>query len=57
MLVTVSGTDITAGAVTRVSSTLLKVDVTVGSTAATGQRTVTVRNGDAGRGYTTLTIA
>jgi hypothetical protein len=57
MLVAVDGTGVTAGPVTRVSDTLLRVDITVAPDAATGQRTLTVRNGDAGRGYTTLAIA
>jgi hypothetical protein len=57
MAVSVSGTGVTAGPVTRVSDTLLRVDLTSAPDAPTGPRTVTVRNGNAGRGYTTLTIA
>jgi hypothetical protein len=57
MAVSVSGTGVTAGPVTRLSDTLLRVDLTTAPDAPTGPRTVTVRNGNAGRGYTTLTIA
>jgi hypothetical protein len=56
MFVAVSGVGVTVDSVTRVSSSLVRVGITVMPDASTGNRTVTVRNGNAGRGYTTLTI-
>jgi hypothetical protein len=53
--VAVSGTGVTAGAVTRVDATHLRVTLTVASSAATGARSITVTNTDAGK--TTATNA
>ncbi|HEY7135452.1 MAG TPA: hypothetical protein VIB48_10315 [Acidimicrobiia bacterium] len=51
--VTVSGTGVTVSGVTFNSATSLSALVTVSSTAATGARTVTVRNPDGGTGTCT----
>jgi len=48
--ITVSGTGVTPGTATVVDSTHLNVPLTVGSTAATGARTLTVHNTDGGTG-------
>jgi hypothetical protein len=56
MAVLVSGTGVTVGTVTRISATEVRANLTVAASAPLGERTVTVRNGNAGRAYTTITI-
>ncbi|MEY2444483.1 MAG: hypothetical protein QOE00_1063 [Ilumatobacteraceae bacterium] len=52
-----SGTGVTAGAVTRVDATHLRVTLTVASTAPTGPRSITVTNTDAGKTTATDVIS
>ena len=47
--VTISGTGVTVGPVTRIDATHIRVTLTAASTAATGPRALTVTNTDAGR--------
>lgn len=47
--VSISGTGMTLGTVTRVDATHLRVVVTADSTATTGPRSLTVTNTDAGK--------
>jgi hypothetical protein len=52
-----SGTGITAGTVTRVDATHLRVTLTVASSAPTGPRSITVTNTDAGKTTATDVIS
>jgi hypothetical protein len=56
LTVAVNGTGVTVTGVTRVSATLLRATVTVASTAPSGSRLLTVRNGDQGVARTPVTI-
>jgi hypothetical protein len=47
--VTISGTGVTVGAVTRIDATHLRVTLTAASTAAVGPRSLTITNTDAGK--------
>lgn len=47
--VTISGTGVTVGPVTRIDATHLRVTLTAASTAATGPRSLTIVNTDAGK--------
>jgi hypothetical protein len=56
LTVGMSGTGVTVSGVTRVSATLARATITVASGAATGSRSLTVRNGDQGLARTPVTI-
>jgi len=47
--VTISGTGVTIGAVTRVDATHLRVTLTADAAATTGPRSLTITNTDAGK--------